>query len=161
MPKVLLEGWEAIIQHVQAEGINLEDSIDVEDLKTKVDVHGIPVEMIIALLCYLCQTNDLEAVSPKLDRVTTVKWTGEITAMSDTLGQDIKTGDLLSHWQNRLPEAWRYDATIEAAEELKSSQENGKVNSVNPGPDEAATGTKRQMKGRDWHARLKRVDVKK
>lgn len=158
-PKVLLELWDVIIETTQAEGIHLEEEFDVRDLKAKIDDTNAPRELMVALLCYLCQTYDHEMESPKLDRITTVQWTGKMSASVNTLGQDLTTKDLLSRWQNRLPEAWRHDTTIEAAEELKSkqSQENSKVNLANRGPDRDTTGTKRPMKGRDWHERLKRL----
>lgn len=157
-PKVLLELWDVIIQTAQAERIRLEQEFDARDLMAKIDDTVAPEELMVALLCYLCQTYDLEIVSPKLDRIITVQWTGKMSAMADILGQDLTTNELLSRWRFRLPEAWRQDTSIEAAEELKSKQDqgNGKVNLINRGTDGVATGTKRPMKGRNWHERLKR-----
>lgn len=156
-PKLLSELWDMLLETAQAEGIHLENKFELDQIKSKLDKSAAPEEIVVALLCYLCQTFDLDTTLPKLDRAMTVKWTLEISAM--TLQAGVSPADLLSCWQNRLPEAWRAEATTEAAEEFisKCNQEKGEAKAVNNVSNETAIGAKRPMKGRDWHERFKKL----
>ena len=163
-PEVLIGLWDRIIETTQAEGIHLEFSFDVDDLKSKLDESNTPIEIMAALLCKLCQTSEAQTVSAKLDRATTVKWTGELTnMMTAALSESTTTAELLLRWQNRLPEVWRQDATLESVEELKLNNSHHKElkNTLKPLLDNTATamvtGAKRPMKGRNWHERFKKL----
>ncbi|KAF1927871.1 uncharacterized protein M421DRAFT_5547 [Didymella exigua CBS 183.55] len=113
----LAQVWKSIHAAALAEGVKLDSQFLTEDIATAVADVGHPSNFTKAVLRHL--SNDEQDNSGSwlcLDRARTVAFVGKTLLEAKQGPSDFLIADFTDTWEDRLPEAWRKDATLGAIE---------------------------------------------
>lgn len=113
-PNALVQAWRSINSTALAEGIKLDSQFLTADITRAVAEEGYPESLVEAVLAYLSPVEaDRKGTWSSLDRPKTVEFIG-VTLLQAKRGEDFLIADFTDTWEDRLPEAWRKDAQLDA-----------------------------------------------
>jgi sister chromatid cohesion protein DCC1 len=156
--RALAHTWKAIIAATLAEGIKLDSQFLTDDITRIVIEEGHAPGLVTAILRHLGkegQQND--GPWSCLDRTRTVAFAGK-TLLDAKQGGNFLISDFTELWEDRLPEAWRKDAQLNAIEGAYELPTETTVRAKNLGGGTAiagnATAIASKPSARKWHEKF-------
>ena len=110
---LLIKAWGGIVTAATIRGLNFDERFPIGAVTSTADVDGFPVPLMEAILARVSNI-DRESMDQyaTVDRSRCVFWVGSI--FLDSMGGEIAVSKFLEQWRDKLPEAWRGDATLAA-----------------------------------------------
>ena len=124
--------WQSIISAVVLKGLNLQESVYIDDLAGLVEEDGFPAALLQAVIdrlhiekaipmegCKICRVSSINSTSAYDESGMTISvdkcvpWVGVTLLASESPPEGIATAVFLQKWQSLLPEAWRHNAALD------------------------------------------------
>ena len=110
---VLTNVWGAIVMAASARDLKLDESFSTSAIVSTVDEESYPTALVSAVLARIsARDQDVMDGYAILDRTKCVSWVGAV--LLESLDGEVLVSDFVKQWQDKLPEAWRDRAFLEA-----------------------------------------------
>lgn len=112
-PSISASAWDAVVVAASVRGLKLDESFPISPMFSTVEELHLPEPLVEAVLARVsARDQDGQDGYIKLDRGKCVSWVGAVLLQS--FGGERLISDFIRQWKDKLPEAWREHASLEA-----------------------------------------------